>query len=130
MSVSSQIIDGVAESIESLFDIRTPVFFIQRVYKFIPVIRVPQFFARSGKDKLSFLEKSVQKGKIFALKLIPQDIYRDKKVFTGDPEVMIRSQSAAGNDTVHMNMILQFLIPGMQDLNDTGCCTEILLIRS
>ena len=27
-----------------------------------------------------------------------------------------------------MHMVIQFLIPGMENLNDTGCCSEILLI--
>ena len=41
---------------------------------------------------------------------------------------MVRSKSCTGNDTVQMYMVVDFLIPGMKNLNDTGCCTEMLLI--
>ena len=29
---------------------------------------------------------------------------------------------------MHMYMVIQFLIPGMKNLNDTGCCSEILFV--
>lgn len=38
-------------------------------------------------------------------------------------------QTTTRNDAVHMYVIIQFLIPCMQDLNDPGCCSEILLVR-
>ena len=41
---------------------------------------------------------------------------------------MVRSKPCTGNDTVHMYMVIDFLIPGMKNLNDTGCCTEMLFI--
>ena len=39
---------------------------------------------------------------------------------------MVRSQAAAGNDAVHMHMVTEFLIPGMEHLDDPGSCAEIL----
>lgn len=35
------------------------------------------------------------------------------------------SKSAAGNNAVHMHVVAQLLIPGMQHLDDTGYGTEI-----
>ena len=37
-------------------------------------------------------------------------------------------ETTTGNNTVHMYMVIQFLIQGMKYLNDTGCCAEILPI--
>ena len=38
-------------------------------------------------------------------------------------------ETTTGNNTVHMHMVIQFLVPGMEYLNDTGCCAQILFIR-
>lgn len=37
-------------------------------------------------------------------------------------------QAAAGNDTVHVYMVPQFLVPRVKDLDESGCCPEILLV--
>ena len=37
-------------------------------------------------------------------------------------------KSTTGNDTVHMHVVIQFLIPGMEYLDDPGSCSEILLV--
>lgn len=41
---------------------------------------------------------------------------------------MVRRKAAAGDNAVHMYMVIQFLVPGMQYLDDPGCCTEPLFI--
>lgn len=35
----------------------------------------------------------------------------------------------ARDDTMDMDMVIQFLVPGMEYLDDTRCCPEILLVR-
>ena len=56
-------------------------------------------------------------------------MYRDKKLVWGCPDFFAAGQTTTRNDAVHMYVIIQFLIPCMQDLNDPGCCSEILLVR-
>lgn len=63
----------------------------------------------------------VQKGKIFSLEFIPQDSDRDKKLSGRFSDPMISSKPSTGNDTVHVDMIVQFLVPGVKDLDDPGC---------
>lgn len=41
---------------------------------------------------------------------------------------MFLSKAAAGDDAVHMDMVEKFLVPGMEDLDDTGLCAEVLFI--
>lgn len=41
---------------------------------------------------------------------------------------MVRGEPAAGNNTVHMHMIMKLLIPGMEYLDDSGCCAEVLFV--
>ena len=37
-------------------------------------------------------------------------------------------ETTAGNDTVHVYMIVQLLVPRVKNLNNSWCCSEILLI--
>lgn len=37
---------------------------------------------------------------------------------------MVISQTAAGDDAVHMDMVKKFLVPGMENLDDAGSCAE------
>ena len=65
---------------------------------------------------------------IFAFKLVAQNCHRDKETRFGFTEFPVLCQATAGNDTVHMYMILQILVPCVKDLYDAGCCPEPLLI--
>lgn len=66
--------------------------------------------------------------KIFSLKFITQDMdWKEEPVF-GIPYPAVRGQSAAGNDAMHVYMIRDLLIPGMEDLYDPGECTKIFPI--
>ena len=37
-------------------------------------------------------------------------------------------ETTTGNNTVHMYMVIQFLVPGMEYLNDPGGGTEVFFI--
>ena len=41
---------------------------------------------------------------------------------------MVGSKAAAGDDAVHMDMVIQCLVPGMEDLYDAGSCAEELMV--
>ncbi len=129
VGIPSQIVNGIAEPIEGFLYVRAPIFFIQFITELIPAVRVAQFFASGGKGQLLLQKECVEQSQILTFKLITQDFYRNKEPITGFFELSILRQSTTGNDTVHMHMILQFLIPGMKDLYDPGCCTEIPFVR-
>lgn len=126
MCISAKILDCVAKSVEGLFDIRTPVFFKKAAAEFRPLVRVPEFFTGRGKHQFLIFIKRIQFCKIFSFELIPEYPDRNKKRRSGFPYFMVFCQSAAGNDAVHMYMISEFLIPGMKNLDDPGCCAEPL----
>jgi hypothetical protein len=71
---------------------------------------------------------NIQKGHVFAFELIPQDFYGNKKFTLGLTDLSIGGQSTTRNDTVHMHMVIQLLIPGVEYLDNARCCPEILLI--
>ena len=70
----------------------------------------------------------VQERKIFPLELIPEYPDRDKKLSGGSTDPVVSSKSAAGDNTVHMDMVTQFLVPGVEDLYDPGLCAKIFSV--
>ena len=80
------------------------------------------------KTKFPVFVQRLEHGEILALKLIPENIYGDKKLTGRLPDLTCFRQATAGYDAVHMHMIIQFLVPGMKHLDDPGCCPEPLLI--
>lgn len=128
MGVSSKIFNGISKPIESLFDIRTPVFCVKFIPEFRPGVRITEVFTGRRKMDLPFFIKGIQFMQIFSFKFIPEDSDRNKKFICSFPDLMIRGQSPAGYDAVHMYMVIQLLIPGVKDLDDPGCCTEPFFI--
>ncbi len=124
--IPAKIFDGIAKSVEGFFDVGAPVFFVKGIPEGSPFIRIPELFTGGGESQLSFLEKILKSGKKFPLELIPEDFHPEKEVFLYFPDLMVRGQAAAGNNTVHMHMISDLLIPGMEYLDDPGCCAEVL----
>ena len=45
VSIASQILNGIAKSVEGLFDVWAPVHFIKAVFPLFPVIGITQLFA-------------------------------------------------------------------------------------
>ena len=128
MGVSSKVFDGISKTIKGFFDVRTPILFIKFIFPVLPFIGILQSFTGGRKIQLIILIESIEQGKVFSFELISENMYRDKK-FTGRlSDLMSFGQPTARNDTVHVHMIIQFLIPCMEYLDDTGCCTEIRLI--
>ena len=43
------------------------------------------------------------------------------------PSFVGGGEPAAGNDTVDVNMVTQFLVPRVKYLDDPGCCAEVFM---
>ena len=128
MGVSSKVFDGISKTMKGFFDVRTPILFIKFIFPVLPFMGILQSFTGGGEAQLIILEERIEQGKVFSLELIPEDIYGDEKS-TGSPsDLMGFGQSTTRNDTVHVHMVIQLLVPCMEYLDDPGCCTEILLI--
>ncbi len=129
MCISSQIFHGVAKTVEGLFYVWAPVFQVKAVTEFRPVIGVTQFFA--GRRKTEFLGfiKFIESREIFPFKLVTEYPDRDKKAPGRFSYFMVLCQPATGDNTVHMHVVINLLVPGMEDLDDPGSCPEILLVR-
>ena len=72
--------------------------------------------------------QSIQERKVFALELIPEDSDRDEKLGGRFPDPVVRSKSSSGDDAVHVDMVVQFLVPGMEHLDDPWLCPEVFFV--
>ena len=82
VSITTEILDGIAKAVEGFLDIRAPVFFIKTVFPLFPVIRITQLFTGRRKIEGAAFIKGRKMSHILSLELIPQDFCPDKK-FTG-----------------------------------------------
>ena len=98
------------------------------MFEGFPTGRAPEGIAGRRKLQLATLIEPIEQSKEFSLKLIPEDMDRDKKFLPGPAYFMVGSQPAARNDTVHMDMVQEFLVPCMEYLYDTGRCPEMFLV--
>ena len=128
MGITSKIFNGIAETVKSFFDVRAPVFFIKVIFPFLETGGICQVFAGGRKRKGAAFIQAGKAGHKFPFEFIPQDFNRDKELSTGEVYLIVFGEPAAGNNTVHMYMIIKFLVPRMEDLYDPGHCPEILLI--
>ena len=72
--------------------------------------------------------QGVQEGEIFPLELIPENPDGDKKLCRRLPDPVVRGKPPAGDDAVHVDMVVQLLIPGVEYLDDPGLCAKIFLV--
>lgn len=126
--IPAKIFDGIAKSIEGFFDVGAPVFLVKGIPEGSPFIGIPQLYAGGWESQRSFLEEILKAGKKFPLEFIPEDSHPEKEVFLYFSDLMARGEPAAGNNTVHMHMIMKLLVPGMEYLDDPGCCAEVLFV--
>ena len=124
MSIAAEILDGVSKPVEGFPDVRAPVLMVKGIPEFSPLVRVAQLFAGGGKVQLPVPEEGLKTGEELAFKLIPEGLDADKEVFPDRPDLMVGGKAAAGNNAVHMDMVVKLLVPSMEDLNDAGRRTE------
>ena len=128
MGVTAEVFHGVSETVEGFLDVRAPVLMVKGIPEFRPMVRVAQLFAGGGKVQLPVPEEGLKTGEELAFKLIPEGLDADKEVFPDRPDLMVGGKAAAGNNAVHMDMVVKLLVPGMEDLNDAGRRAEMLIV--
>ena len=64
----------------------------------------------------------------FPLKFIPQYFRADKKAFGSPADFPVSGKSAAGNNAVHVHMVIELLVPSVENLDNSGSCPEILSV--
>lgn len=128
MGVASEILNGIAKAVKGLLDVRTPVFFIEPVFPFPEAAAILKMDAGGRKDKGTVFMETGKACQVFPFELVPEDLDRDKESAGRKADLTVPGQASGGNDAVHMDMVIQFLVPGMEDLYDAGGGAEIFFI--
>ena len=128
VGISSEIFHRIAKSMESFFYVRAPFLSIKEIAEFRPFIGIPEFITGSGKNQAAVFVKRIEPCKKFPLEFIPEDFYPEKEAVLYLPYLMVGGKPTTGDNAVHMNMVIDFLVPGVEHLDDPGCCSEMLFI--
>ena len=128
VGISSEIFHRIAKSMESFFYVRAPFLSIKEIAEFRPFIGIPEFITGSGKNQAAVFVKRIEPCKKFSLEFIPEDFHGEKEAVCYLPYLMVGGKPSSGNNTVHMDMVVDFLVPGVEHLDDPGCCPKILFI--
>ncbi len=128
MGIPSEIFDRIPVPMEGLLNKRAPVFLIECIQEFLPIVRIAEHPAGAGKRKSPLKAELFEPGQEFSLPFLTQDINREEEMLLHFPDFTVRCQAAAGNNAVHMDMIVHLLVPGMEDLDDAGDSPEIFYI--
>lgn len=124
--ISSEIFDGITKAIEGLPDIWTPCFVVEDFSEFTPGIRILKPFTGSRKSQLSSVEALIKQGKKLAAKFSSENASRNEEATAASFEHSVLGESAAGNNAMDMWVEIEFLSPGVQYLDNAGCCAEVL----
>jgi hypothetical protein len=130
MGIPAKIFDGVSKSVEGLLDEGTPVNAIKAISESVPFRRHRKGLHDFGDDKLSFCMVFIKLKEVLSAELVTQDVDGNEKFSLCNAKLLIRGNSSAGDDAVHVDVVIQFLIPGMEHLNDTGLGTKIFFVRA
>ena len=128
VGISSEIFHRIAKSMESFFYVRAPFLSIKEIAEFRPFIGIPEIITGSGKNQAAVFVKRIEPCKKFPLEFIPEDFHPEKEAVLYLPYLMVGGKPTTGNNAVHMNMVIDFLVPGVEHLDDPGCCSEMLFI--
>lgn len=126
--VASKVFDGVAVPVKGLLQLDVPLRAVHLILKDRPGITVPEPGAGTGKRKFSFFVIPVKECEEFPTEFFHQRENGKKETTLTKLQLFCLCQSAAGNDAVDMRVVIQFLSPGVEYLDDPGCCSEILWI--
>ena len=126
VSIAPEIFNGIAKAVKGLLYVGTPVLFVKQVLPLFPEGRILKLFTGGRKCKRAALIQGSQMCHEFPFKLIPQNSDWDKKTAGRFTNLLAFGKSAAGNNAVHVHMVIKFLIPCVENLDNPGCCSEIL----
>ena len=128
VGISSEIFHRIAKPMESFFYVRAPFLSIKEIAEFRPFIGIPEIITGSGKNLAAVFLKRIEPCEKLPLEFIPEDFHGEKEAVFYLPYLMVSGKPSAGNNAVHMNMVIDFLVPGVENLDDPGCCSEMLFI--
>ncbi len=116
MDVAAKVIKQMLRRTERLFGVDDPRCFSQSFDQQLKVGSISQGSGFSWEDELVLIEGPLEKIKELTLEHDTEGFDTEEEVFAaGDPAVLIERQSSFWEQAVEMEVVLELLIPGMQD---------------
>ncbi len=116
MDVAGEVVEQMLGRAERLFGVDVPAFFSQSFEQQAKVPRIGQGSGLAWEDKLLLIEGLLEKVEELALEDHTECCYGEEEVFTGgDPTSLIERQSSLGDEAVEVEVVLELLVPGMED---------------
>ena len=116
MDVAAEVIEQMLGRAERLFDVDVPTFFSQSLEQQAKVSSISQGSGFAWEDEFLLIEGLSEKVEELALENHTECFYGEEEVFAGgDPTSLIERQSTGRDKAVEVEVVLELLVPGMQD---------------
>ena len=116
MDVSAEVLEEVLGRAERLFDVDMPRFFSQSFEQQAKIGSISQGSGFAWEDKLLLIEGLLEKVEELTAEDDAEGFDTEEEVFAGgDPTSLIERQSTGRDKAVEVEVVLELLVPGMQD---------------
>ena len=116
MDVAGEVLEEVLGRAERLFGVDVPAFFSQSFEQQAKVPRIGQGSGFAWEAEFLLFESLLEKVEELALENNTECFYGEEEVFAGgNPTSLIERQSSLGDEAVEVEVVLELLVPGMED---------------
>ena len=129
MGVTTEIFNRIAMSVKGLLNKAVPVCRIKLITEELPLHRIFKRSMGFGKNEFTSIIKTFKVIQEFPAKLSGENPDRNEEafLFVGDITAA-QVKAGAGNDGMNMGMVVETLAPCMENLDNSGNCTEKLSV--
>ena len=116
MDVAGEVVEQMLGRAERLFGVDVPTFFSQSFEQQAKVGSISQGSGLAWEDEFLLIEGLFEKVEELTLENHTECFYGEEEVFAGgDPTSLIERQSSLGDEAVEVEVVLELLVPGMED---------------
>ncbi len=116
MDVAGEVVEQMLGRAERLFGVDVPTFFSQSLEQQAKVGSISQGSGFAWEDKLLLIEGLLEKVEELTAEDDAEGFDTEEEVFAGgDPTSLIERQSTGRDKAVEVEVVLELLVPGMQD---------------
>jgi hypothetical protein len=131
MSVLAEITERVLRPSKGAFGVNHPLGAKQRTKPRREGFRIVKRGERSVKPEFMLRMQLVKAVDKLAPKYFSEHPDRQEELWRRvDPSRVIRSETAGGYNTVYMRMMLELLVPGVEDAEETDLCAKTLRVAA
>ena len=116
MDVAGEVVEQMLGRAERLFGVDVPTFFSQSLEQQAKVGSISQGSGLAWEDEFLLIEGLFEKVEELTLENHTECFYGEEEVFAGgNPTSLIERQSSLGDEAVEVEVVLELLVPGMED---------------